>query len=237
MFAVWHWELPNGARVYTDGCFAPADGGDPSRSSTSATTCTGSTGRQGAELRTRRRRRHRAGRARRSRPRRWADDRARGRRPVGAALRAVRRRAQRDDGAIERGLGGHRDLRGHRRPPPPLLPGRPRRGPPQLTGIRSCAFFRPFRSVRTAQRDRRGDGTWDGISRPIRSSRRSSTGSTPSSARRSSRSTCCGGGQAYEPLDRHAAQDRRPAEAARSATQGCGPAISGPSSGARATAR
>jgi len=29
MFAVWHWEYPNGARVYTDGCFAPAGGGDP----------------------------------------------------------------------------------------------------------------------------------------------------------------------------------------------------------------
>ena len=29
MFGVWHWELANGARVYTDGCFAPADGGDP----------------------------------------------------------------------------------------------------------------------------------------------------------------------------------------------------------------
>ncbi len=26
---VWHWELENGARVYTDGCWAPADGGDP----------------------------------------------------------------------------------------------------------------------------------------------------------------------------------------------------------------
>jgi len=24
MLAVWHWELPNGARIYTDGCFAPA---------------------------------------------------------------------------------------------------------------------------------------------------------------------------------------------------------------------
>ena len=29
MFGVWHWEYPNGARVYTDGCFAPADGGEP----------------------------------------------------------------------------------------------------------------------------------------------------------------------------------------------------------------
>jgi hypothetical protein len=29
MFAVWHWEYPNGAVVYTDGCFAPADGSDP----------------------------------------------------------------------------------------------------------------------------------------------------------------------------------------------------------------
>lgn len=26
---VWHWELANGARVYTDGCWAPTDGGDP----------------------------------------------------------------------------------------------------------------------------------------------------------------------------------------------------------------
>ena len=25
MFGVWHWEYANGARVYTDGCFAPAD--------------------------------------------------------------------------------------------------------------------------------------------------------------------------------------------------------------------
>ena len=29
MFGVWHWEYANGARVYTDGCFAPADGSDP----------------------------------------------------------------------------------------------------------------------------------------------------------------------------------------------------------------
>ncbi len=28
-FGVWHWELANGARVYTDGCWAPTDGGDP----------------------------------------------------------------------------------------------------------------------------------------------------------------------------------------------------------------
>jgi hypothetical protein len=26
---VWHWEYPNGARVYTDGCWAPTDGSDP----------------------------------------------------------------------------------------------------------------------------------------------------------------------------------------------------------------
>jgi hypothetical protein len=25
----WHWEYPNGARVYTDGCWAPTDGSDP----------------------------------------------------------------------------------------------------------------------------------------------------------------------------------------------------------------
>jgi hypothetical protein len=29
MFGVWHWEYPNGARVYTDGCFSPSDGSDP----------------------------------------------------------------------------------------------------------------------------------------------------------------------------------------------------------------
>ena len=28
MLGAWHWELTNGARIYTDGCFAPADGGD-----------------------------------------------------------------------------------------------------------------------------------------------------------------------------------------------------------------
>jgi hypothetical protein len=27
MLGVWHWEYANGARVYTDGCFAPADPG------------------------------------------------------------------------------------------------------------------------------------------------------------------------------------------------------------------
>src|SRR3954451_20791142 len=27
---VWHWELANGARVYTDGCWASTDGSDPS---------------------------------------------------------------------------------------------------------------------------------------------------------------------------------------------------------------
>jgi hypothetical protein len=29
MLGVWHWELANGARIYTDGCFAPADGSQP----------------------------------------------------------------------------------------------------------------------------------------------------------------------------------------------------------------
>jgi len=29
MLGVWHWEYANGARVYTDGCFAPADGAPP----------------------------------------------------------------------------------------------------------------------------------------------------------------------------------------------------------------
>ncbi len=29
MLAVWCWELPNGARIYTDGCLSPSDGGEP----------------------------------------------------------------------------------------------------------------------------------------------------------------------------------------------------------------
>ena len=29
MLGVWHWELANGARVYTDGCWAGADGSEP----------------------------------------------------------------------------------------------------------------------------------------------------------------------------------------------------------------
>ena len=29
MLGTWCWELPNGARIYTDGCFAPADFSDP----------------------------------------------------------------------------------------------------------------------------------------------------------------------------------------------------------------
>src|SRR4051812_23623620 len=29
MLGVWHWEYANGARVYTAGCWAPADGSDP----------------------------------------------------------------------------------------------------------------------------------------------------------------------------------------------------------------
>lgn len=29
MIGVWCWELPNGARIYTDGCLAPSDGSEP----------------------------------------------------------------------------------------------------------------------------------------------------------------------------------------------------------------
>lgn len=29
MLGVWHWELENGARIYTDGCWAGADGSEP----------------------------------------------------------------------------------------------------------------------------------------------------------------------------------------------------------------
>ena len=29
MLGVWHWELANGAHIYTDGCWSPVDGGEP----------------------------------------------------------------------------------------------------------------------------------------------------------------------------------------------------------------
>ena len=29
MLGLWHWELANGAQIFTDGCFAPADGSEP----------------------------------------------------------------------------------------------------------------------------------------------------------------------------------------------------------------
>lgn len=29
MLSVWNWELTNGARIYADGCWSPADGGEP----------------------------------------------------------------------------------------------------------------------------------------------------------------------------------------------------------------
>ncbi len=29
MIGAWHWELANGARVFTDGCFSPSDGSEP----------------------------------------------------------------------------------------------------------------------------------------------------------------------------------------------------------------
>jgi len=29
MLGIWHWELADGSRVFTDGCFAPADGSEP----------------------------------------------------------------------------------------------------------------------------------------------------------------------------------------------------------------
>ncbi len=29
MLAVWHWEYPNGARIYTDGCYLPTEMSEP----------------------------------------------------------------------------------------------------------------------------------------------------------------------------------------------------------------
>ncbi len=77
---------------------------------------------------------------------------------------------------------------------------RPRDRPqPNLTAEANwyCgAAVRPVRAVIVEQKGR----MWPGSSPPNRSSKRSSTGWTPSSARRSSRSTCCGA-RTFHPLD------------------------------------
>ena len=122
---VWHWELANGARVYTDGCWAGTDGSDPVPVVDFHTDVDVDRGRRRARpLRRARRRRSPAcsgtsaftlegGRA--------ITVEAEGTfaRPYepfqrgGLNLMQVRDRRRPDR---------HRDLRGHRRPPPPILP-------------------------------------------------------------------------------------------------------------------
>ena len=127
---VWHWELANGARVYTDGCWArhrrQRAGArrrlPPRRRRGSAPTASrrvyGEHGEDG-------RRPARDGAFTLAGGRR---DHGRGRGHVRPPLRAVPpRRPQPDAGAHRRRPEGHRDLRGHRRPPSPLLPRHHRR--------------------------------------------------------------------------------------------------------------
>ena len=123
MLGVWLWELANGARIYTDGCFAPADGGDPIPivDVQHQLEWIDLHGRR-RQLRARRRRGRRRRRARRHQAGRRAGDRARRDRPLGPALRPARRWPQPGRGDHRRRPPRHRHLRAHRRPPPPLLP-------------------------------------------------------------------------------------------------------------------
>ena len=128
---MWHWEYPNGARVYTDGCFAPADMSDPIpvvdfrhdlhwidadgndvSYERDGEAVTGLAGRvelmlEGGNM---------------------LDIEAEGRwaqryGPLGGGLSEMLVR-------IVGRLGGHGHLRGHRRPPSPLLPRTAGRAPP-----------------------------------------------------------------------------------------------------------
>ena len=134
---VWHWELANGARVYTDGCWAGTDGSEPVPvvdfqhdvawvgRRRQARRRTASTARRSPGL-TGTCRVHAGGRA---------HDHRGGRRHLRPPLRAVPPgRPEPDAGPHRRRPRGHRDLRGHRRPPPPLLPRHHRPGPaPRMT--------------------------------------------------------------------------------------------------------
>ena len=117
MAALWHWEYANGARVYTDGCFAPADGSEPiAVVDVKHDLRVDRRRRRRRQLRPRRRRRGGHRRTRRARPGESADAGARGSRTLGATVRRPRRRPQRGDRAHRRRTHGHRDLRAHRRP-------------------------------------------------------------------------------------------------------------------------
>ncbi len=128
MFAIWHWEYPNGARVFTDGCFAPADGSTPIplidfRHDLHWIDKDGNPAEYGTDGAAYRRPRgaHRGG----ARGRTDGGDRR-----FGAAvrvLRPVRRRPAPAGGAHRRRPHRNGDLRTHRLVPPPLLPD-PARG-------------------------------------------------------------------------------------------------------------
>ena len=121
---VWHWELANGARIYTDGCWAGTDGRDPVpvvdfHTDVAWTAADGSPGRYGE---------HGDDIAGLSGTSTFVlDD---GRRltveaegAFAATLRAVpARRAQPHACAHRRRSDRHRDLRGHRCAPPSILP-------------------------------------------------------------------------------------------------------------------
>jgi hypothetical protein len=120
---VWHWELPNGALVYRDGCWAGADMSEPvpvvdfryDATWVGADGTPAAYGEHGDAV---------AGLVASAAftlaDRRTIEVEAEQRRPH---LRTVPPgRAQPHAGPHGRRTPGHRHLRGHRRPPPPLLP-------------------------------------------------------------------------------------------------------------------
>ncbi len=130
MLGVWHWEYANGARVYTDGCFAPADGSEPIpvvdfRHELHWTDADGKPadyGKDGAGD-------GRAGGARRVHARGRAAHRHRCGGHAVRAVRGARRGAAPDVGAHGRRAVGDGDLRGDGGASPSVLPDRAGREP------------------------------------------------------------------------------------------------------------
>ena len=180
MLGVWHWELANGARIFTDGCWAPADGARRCRWSTSPTICTGPTPPAssvdyGADGVAGGRAVGHGGLQPGGRP---AGDGG-GCRPLVRALQTVLRRwSAPHGGGDRRRSAGHRHLRGHRPPPPSLLSaavGAAYLTGPPLTGAHPTVLRPGRRCPRSRPAGRRG-ARRDRARRPDRCSPRCGAG-------------------------------------------------------------
>ena len=122
---VWHWEFANGARVYTDGCWAGTDGSDPVPVSTSSTTWSGSapTASPPSTASTATTWPACAAGARSRWPTAGGSTvEAEGTLRPARTSRSTAAGSTRCGSRTDDGRDRHGDLRGHRRPPPPLLP-------------------------------------------------------------------------------------------------------------------